>query len=93
MANFKVLEEAYVRDSSVLYQGKVEFEGEEVMYRYYEDNNGADTFVWTESEGWAKDHPFIPVLWATVSEWGSPVEFGQPGEVCDIEDELVEDWM
>ena len=93
MATFKVLEEAYEKDWAVLYQGKVEFEGQELMYRYYEDHNGTDYFVFVEGEGWVGEHPFIPVLMATVSEWGSPYEFGSAGEVCDIEDELVEDYM
>ena len=93
MATFKVLEEAYERDSSILYQGKVEFEGQEVMYRYYEDNNGQESFVFVEGEGWVTEHPFLPVLYATVSEWGSPYEFGSVNEECDIDDELVEDYM
>lgn len=93
MANFKVVEEAYERDSSILYQGKVEFEGQEVMYRYYEDNNGAEALVFVEGEGWTNQHAFVPVLYATISEWGSPYEFGQPGEECDIDDMLVEDYM
>ena len=93
MANFKVVEEAYEKNSSTLYQGKVEFKGEEIMHRFFEDNNGQDAFVFVEGKGWTSEHPFVPVLWATVSEWGSPTEFGQPGDECDIDDIFVEDWM
>lgn len=93
MANFKVLEEADVVYSLTTWQGSVEFEGETLRYRFSEDENGQEAFVFVEGEGWTNEHAFVPVLWATVSEWGSPVEFGQPGEECDIDDDLLEDWM
>ena len=93
MANFKVLEEADVVYSLTTWQGAVEFEGETLRYRFSEDENGQEAFVFVEGEGWTSEHAFVPVLWATVSEWGSPVEFGQSGEECDIDDELVEDYV
>ena len=92
MAIFKVVEKAYEKDSSILYQGEVEFEGKVLSYRYFEDHNGQDYFVFVEGEGWVSEHPFIPVLMACISEWGSPVEFGQPGEECEIDDIDVEDF-
>jgi hypothetical protein len=92
MANFKVVEEAYVKQESVLYQGEVEFEGNQLLYRYFEDNNGQDYYVFVEGEGWVSEHPFIPILMACIGEWGSPVEFGKSGEDIDIDDVIVEDY-
>ncbi|MGC6413569.1 MAG: hypothetical protein ACON5K_02605 [Bacteroidia bacterium] len=37
MAIFKVVEEAYEKDSSILYQGEVEFDGKTLLYRYLND--------------------------------------------------------
>ena len=92
MATFTIKDEAYIKYSLTTWQGEAEFEGETLRYRFSEDDNGQEAFVWTD-EGWSSDHPFCAVLFATVSEWGSPAEFGPVGEVCEIDDEMVEDYM
>ena len=84
MANFKVVDEAYKKYEMITWQGEVEFEGENILYRYSEDNNGTESFVFADGD-WVTDHPFIPVLEVTVMEWGTPTEFGAAGEECEID--------
>lgn len=92
MASFKVVNEAYVAYSLTTWQGEAEFEGETLRYRFSEDENGQEALVWVEGDGWVTDHPFCAVLFATVSEWGSPEGFGPIDEVVEIDDEFVEDY-
>ena len=92
MATFKVVNEAYITYSLTTWQGEAEFEGETLRYRFSEDDNGQEAYVWVENDGWVTDHPFCAVLFATVSEWGSPEEFGPIDEVVEIDDEIVEDY-
>jgi len=92
MVTFTVKEKAYVRYSLTTWQGEAEYEGETLRYRFSEDDNGQEAFVWTD-EGWSHAHPFCAVILATVSEWGSPEEFGHIDEKVEIDDEILEDYM
>ena len=48
-------------------------------------------YVLTE-QGWEMGTELGDIIYACCQEWGNPEEFGPVGEVCEIEDELVEDY-
>ena len=92
MAKFKVVEEA-TQQSSDLWQGVVEYEGENVSYRFYDGHDEQLVYVLIEGEGWVfqgDKHPLINIIYAALMEWSCmPSEFGSVGEINEIEDETV----
>ena len=96
MAQFKVLKEAYVRYSMTTWQGVVEIEGEEITYRYSEDDNGASLYTYNEANGWEESdlsNQSHAMIYAACMEWGTPEDFGTTGEIVELDDELLEDYI
>lgn len=100
MAKFTVKQEAWVAYSMTTWQGKIELDGQEIQYRYSEDDNGVEVYFMTEA-GWEAaglvgtdwaDRAYA-IICAAAGEWGSPEEFGSAGELVEVDDELVEDYM
>lgn len=100
MATLTVKEEAYVRYSMTTWQGEVEIDGEEIRYRYSEDDNGAELYILDEDRGWLEadldeedGNETHKALWGAIMMWGTPEEFGTNGSVCDIDEEELEDYI
>ena len=101
MAKFKVIEEAKkirtdeTEDWFEEFEGVVEYEGENVSYRFYSGHDEEVAYVLIEGEGWVYEgqkHSLINVINAAVKEIGMPPEFGSVGEVNEIEDEIVKEY-
>lgn len=84
MAKFKVIDEAYIKYQMTTWQGEIEINGETILYRYSEDDNGAELYVYNEADGWNEasvdDNENYAILYAAIAEWGNPEEFGSSGE-------------
>lgn len=97
MAIFKVTEEAYIKYQLTTWQGEIEINGETVLYRYSEDDNGAELYIYSESEGWeqvsTEDNENWAILLAAIGEWGGPEELGPVGEEIEVDDTIVEDYI
>jgi hypothetical protein len=97
MAKFKVIDEAYIKYQMTTWQGEIEINGETILYRYSEDDNGAELYVYNEADGWnrveADDNENYAILYAAIGEWGNPEEFGAKGEEVEIDDTIVEDYI
>ena len=98
MAKFKVLEEAGIRYQLTTWQGTVNVDDEAITYRYSEDDNGSEFYVYTEGSGYervdfdSEESAKHKVIYAAILEWGNPEEFGVAGEEVDIDDELVKEY-
>lgn len=90
MAQFIVTQEASIQGSD-LWQGEVEYKGEKLQYRYYDGYDGQEVYVLTE-QGWEMGTELGDVIFAACQEWGGVEDFGPVGEVCEIDDDLVEDY-
>ena len=90
MAKFKVIDEAYIRYQMTTWQGEIEINGETILYRYSEDDNGTELYVYNEADGWSEaavdDNENYAILYAAIGEWGNPEEFGAKGE--EFEEDL-----
>ena len=78
-----------------MWEGVVEYEGENVSYRFYDGHDEQVAYVLIDEEGWVYDgqkHPLINVINAAIKEIGMPPEFGSVGEVNEIEDEIVKEY-
>lgn len=97
MATFKVKEEAYIKYQMTTWQGEIEINGETILYRWSEDDNGADLFVYSEENGWdsvsSEDNENFAILSAAIGEWGNPEDFGPVGKEVEIDDTIVEDYI
>ena len=84
MAKFKVIDEAYIKYQMTTWQGEIEINGETILYRYSEDDNGAELYVYQEDSGWGQvsteDNENWAILYSAIMEWGNPEEFGSSGE-------------
>lgn len=100
MAKFTVKQEAFIAYSMTTWEGKIELDGQEIHYRYSEDDNGVEVYFKTEA-GWESagmvgtdwSDQAYGIISAAASEWGSPEEFGSSGEEVEIDDEIVEDYI
>lgn len=96
MAKFKVIEEAYIKYQMTTWQGEIEINGETILYRWSEDDNGAELYIYIESEGWeqvsVEDNENWAILSAAIGEWGNPEEFGPSGKEFE-EDVNTEDYI
>ena len=99
MANtLTVVEEGYVRYSRTTWQGIVNINGEEITYRYSEDDNGAELYILGEN-GWDElDYMDAPenhkLLWGTIQAWGNPEELGRPSDgPVDLDMTEIEDYL
>jgi hypothetical protein len=90
MAQFTVTQEASIQGSD-LWQGEVEYQGEKLQYRYYDGYDGQEVYVLTE-QGWEMGTELGDVIFAACQEWGGVEDFGPVGEVCEIDDDTVEDY-
>jgi ATP-dependent DNA ligase len=90
MAQFTVTQEASIQGSD-LWQGEVEYQGEKLQYRYYGGYDGQEVYVLTE-QGWEMGTELGDVIFAACQEWGGVEDFGPVGEVCEIDDDTVEDY-
>jgi len=90
MAKFKVIDEAYIKYQMTTWQGEIEINGETILYRYSEDDNGAELYVYQEDSGWGQvsteDNENWAILYSAIMEWGNPEEFGPNGE--EFEEEI-----
>ena len=100
MANtLTVLEEGYVKYSMTTWQGKVDINGEEITYRYSEDDNGAQLYIFEEDNGWNElDYEDGPenhkILSAVISAWGNPEELGGAADgPIDLDMTEIEDYL
>ena len=99
MATFTVKEEAYVRYQMTTWQGEIEMDGETIAYRYSEDDNGSELYVYTEGDGYnqvdwsGEGNEKYATLMAAIGEWGNPEDFGSVGEEVEIDDTIVEDYI
>lgn len=93
-----VVEEGYVKDRMTTWQGKVNLNGEEITYRFSEDYNGCELYVF-EDGGWDQiDYEDGPenhrLLWATIQAWGNPEELGTPDQgPVDLDMTEIEDYL
>lgn len=99
MATFTIKEEAYIKYQLTTYQGTVEMDGEEVTYRFSADDNGEEFYIFNEDTGYERiefygeaNEKYAPLL-AAIGEWGNPEDMGPAGEVIEIDDEIVEDYL
>ena len=87
-----VKEEARVVYQMTTHQGVAEIDGEEVTYRYSEDDNGSDFFVLTE-EGWndtsGLEGDKYVALYAAIMEAGGNPEWL---EEIEVGKELLEEY-
>jgi len=90
MAQFIVTQEASIQGSD-LWQGEVEYKGEKLQYRYHDGYDGQEVYVLTE-QGWEMGTELGDVIFAACQEWGGVEDFGPVGEVCEIDDDTVEDY-
>lgn len=86
----KVVERPYEVYYRATYQGKVEVRGQEIEFRFSEDNNGSEFYVfngknWVESK-YDEDSPEW-VAYQACLQW-NPADFGEPGEIIEIEEDL-----
>lgn len=99
MANtLTVVEEGYVKYSMTTWQGKVNMNGEEITYRYSEDHNGTELYVFKDGNWDQIDYMDGPenhrLLWATIQAWGNPEELGTPGQgSVDLDMTEIEDYL
>ena len=95
MAKFKVVEVA-TQQSSDLWEGVVEYEGENVSYRFYDGYDEQLVYVLIEGEGWVfqgNKHPLINIIFAALKTWSClPSDFGPVGEINEIDDETVSEY-
>ena len=94
-----VKEEANIVYQMTTHQGVVEIDGETVTYRYSEDDNGAELYILGES-GWESadldeetGNEKHKILWGAIMMWGTPEDFGPIGEVCEIDEDELEDYI
>lgn len=91
MAQFTVTQEASIQGSD-LWQGEVEYKGEKLQYRYYDGYDGQEVYVLTE-QGWEMGTELGNIIYAACQEWGGVEDFGPVGEVVEIDDDTVDEYM
>ena len=91
MAQFTVTQEASIQGSD-LWQGEVEYNGQKSQYRFYDGYDGQEVYVLTE-HGWELNTELGHILYATIQEWGNPEDFGPVGEICEIDDDTLDEYM
>ena len=81
--NFEVLEEASVVYELVTYEGEIKVNGESLRYRYSEDDNGVDFFIYLEN-GWESvdydSNESYGAIFHAIQMYGNPKEFGKTGD-------------
>lgn len=95
MAKINIKEGAYIKYQRTTWQGEVEIKGETIIYRYSEDDNGSELYVFTENN-WQEVNTTednYAILLAAIIEWGNPGELGEDGDIIDIDDEIVNDYL
>ena len=95
MAKFKVVEVA-TQQSSDLWEGVVEYEGENVSYRFY-DGHDEELYMYLLKErgGYSKVISIflINIIFAALKTWSClPSDFGPVGEINEIDDETVSEY-
>lgn len=94
-----VVEESYVKYSMTTWQGKVNMNGEEITYRYSEDDNGCELFIfedgyWNNADLDDDGPENHRLLWATIQAWGNPEELGTPDQgPVDLDMAEIEDYL
>lgn len=88
-----VKEEANIVYQMTTHQGVAEIDGEEVTYRYSEDDNGSNFYILTE-EGWndtigLEEDKYV-ALYAAIMEAGGNPEWL---EEMEVEQELIEEYQ
>jgi hypothetical protein len=95
MAKINIKECAYITYQRTTWQGEVEIKGKTITYRYSEDGNGAELYVYTENNWQEVDvtEDNYAILYAAIIEWGNPEELGTDGDIIDIDDEIVNEYL
>ena len=93
MATFIVTQEALFENQET-WRGRIEYKEIEFEYYYQEDINGQELGVhsldadeWQLAVGEVYD-----MLYAACQEWGDPSSFGPIGEVCEIDDDIIQEY-
>ena len=90
MATIKVTQEATLQETD-LWQGEVEYNGQKLQYRYYDGFDSQEVYVLTEA-GWEQGTELGDIIYAACQEWGDPEALGSINEVCEIDDDLIEEY-
>lgn len=95
MAKINIKEGAYIRYQRTTWQGEVEINGESITYRYSEDDNGSELYIFIENNWQEVDvtKNNYATLYAAIIEWGNPESLGKTDEVIEIDDEIVNDYL
>jgi hypothetical protein len=90
MTKINIKEGAGIVYQRTTFQGVVEINGETITYRYSEDDNGVELYVFTE-KGWQQadtTKPNYAILDTVLMEYGLGEMFSD-GECIEIDDELI----
>jgi len=91
MSTVKIVETPKEIYWSVTYEGTLEIDGVEVGYRFHEDSNGVEIFVYEDGEGWTSDPSeslaeTYDVLYELLTEFDC-TELGNEGEEFEFDEE------
>lgn len=91
MATIKVIEAASEIYWETTHQGTVEVNGVEVEYRYNENSNGIELYIY-EEDGWTADPSddmaeTYDLLWEMLGEFSLPDDLSEEGEEFEWEAE------
>lgn len=95
MNKIKIKEEASIIYQRTTHQGKVEINGESLEYRYSEDDNGMEFYIYTDN-GWEEvdySEGSYAILYAAIMECGNPEELGTTDSIIEISDETINDFI
>lgn len=95
MATIKIIEESSEIYWATTHEGTVEIDGTEVGYRYYEDSNGVEIYIYEEGEGWTTDpSEDLGEIYDTLYDLLTEIaveELGSEGDEFDFEPEEYND--
>ena len=87
---FTVKETPYIRYQQTTYEGTFDFEGEEVTFRFSEDDNGSEFYI-LEEDGFNQsdfEDPKHIAIYAAIMEYGNP-EHLEEGEEIELDEETL----
>lgn len=91
MQKLKVKENCGIVYQQTTYQGTVTIDGEDIEWRYSEDDNGDEFYVF-ENGSWERSELTDPkhiLIYAAICTHGNPTDW-EDGEDIEIEDEDLE---
>jgi len=90
MPKFTVKETPYIVYQKTTAQGIASIDGEDITWRWSEDDNG-DDFIILGENGWEDanfDNPNHILIYVSIMEFGSPFEF-EEGDEIEIEEDTL----